>query len=138
MFSKTVDRIIWWQCPWIFLSTLIFYLSITPNPPSAPLFNFPGFDKIAHGLFYFVLSISVFRGFKKIPQDLISHYFMSFGIIFCLIFGLFNEWYQSLIPARTADFWDWAANAVGIIAGTILYIFYKEIIRPNFFEHEVL
>lgn len=32
-------------------------------------------------------------------------------------YGATDEWHQSYVPGRDADPWDWAADAVGAIAG---------------------
>jgi VanZ family protein len=44
------------------------------------------------------------------------------GMAFILFtYGALDEWSQMLVPGRHADFYDWVANAKGVIAGLILH-----------------
>jgi VanZ family protein len=38
-----------------------------------------------------------------------------------LAYGALDEWSQMLVPGRHADFYDWVANAKGIVAGLVLH-----------------
>jgi VanZ family protein len=39
------------------------------------------------------------------------------GILIAAAYGATDEWHQSYVPGRDADPFDWAADAVGAIAG---------------------
>jgi VanZ family protein len=38
-------------------------------------------------------------------------------ILFCSLYGLSDEWHQSLVPGRFADSGDWLADALGALLG---------------------
>jgi VanZ family protein len=42
----------------------------------------------------------------------------------CIGFGLFDEWYQQLIPGRSSDLLDALADAIGASAGFLLVLRY--------------
>jgi hypothetical protein len=109
--------LIFWK-PTIWLA-VISYLSLIPggNFPIIPLFNFPGFDKIVHAGFYFVLCILSIRPFSKIT---IYPYFLSF-ILSSIVGGVIEILQASLTTTRHLDFFDFLANLAGAATGIFFY-----------------
>lgn len=100
---------------------LIFVGGSAPADPSSLQVN----DKVAHAV--------VFFGLALVCAPLAGHWLLRWrpgqrplhGAAWCaaysvLVGGLLELW-QSRIPHRTADVWDWVADAVGaVVAASVL------------------
>jgi VanZ family protein len=87
---------------------------------SLPFGTFRFFDKVAHmaefaglGLF---LSVA-FRG--SLPRKRRGQT-MLLVIAIGLLIGVSDELYQSTVPGRVVDFFDWVADALGILVGSVV------------------
>ncbi|OFX37180.1 MAG: hypothetical protein A2X08_06275 [Bacteroidetes bacterium GWA2_32_17] len=83
--------------------------------------NIPGFDKIIHFTWYFVLTLFVLAGTDKWLGKI---KFISFLIIvlMCVSYGALMEYLQgTLFVARSMDIFDFIANSTGTIVGAILF-----------------
>jgi VanZ family protein len=93
----------------ILYCALIYWLSDQSSLPVAMLFSFQ--DKLIHLSAYFIMGILAWRVFR--------HFFSSrqqlmFAIVaFCSIYGFLDEWHQSFVEGRSADFFDWLADTAG-------------------------
>jgi VanZ family protein len=95
---------------------LIFILS----SGSLPSFRIPipHADKLAHMLVYGVLGYLLGRAAAwgwGWPLGRSAY----FAIIVSSIYGMSDEWHQSLVPGRSVEFTDWAADTVGAALGQI-------------------
>jgi VanZ family protein len=90
---------------------------------SGPSFN----DKWGHFGGYLVLTLCILAGWElTIGRLHARHYFAVW--LAGVVYGAFDEWTQ--IPVgRTCDMNDWAADAIGVLCGIILY----QIFRPMLF-----
>jgi hypothetical protein len=109
--------LIFWK-PTIWLAVIL-YLSLIPGGsfPIIPLFNFPGFDKIVHAVFYFVLCVLFIRPFSKTT---IHPYFLSF-VLSSIVGGVIEILQASLTTTRHLDFFDFSANLAGAATGILFY-----------------
>jgi VanZ family protein len=69
---------------------------------------FPGCDKVVHFIEYSVLGMAL-RYWSDRPRKM----FLTGGIVF----GGLDELHQSLVPGRVTSFWDFVADACGILVG---------------------
>jgi VanZ family protein len=73
----------------------------------------PNIDKLLHSLIYGLLAAATLFAvqgelfFKRPRQAGI------FVILFCLLYGISDEWHQSFIPGRMPSIWDIAADTTG-------------------------
>lgn len=81
--------------------------------------SIPHLDKLVHfGLFLF-LSAFAMSWLKNIQK---SNLYIALLIVFSLgFYGIAIEWLQGRFFGRSADFWDWVADVVGVVAGIVLY-----------------
>lgn len=98
----------------ILWTILIYWLCLLPKSelPTNPLFDFEGFDKIVHFVFYSIMFFLYYVGLgkKRIP----------FIVIFCLAVGISIECLQAYLPINRAfDLWDIVANGVGVLCSII-------------------
>lgn len=90
-------------------SATIYWLSDQPSLPAPMLF--PHQDKLIHLAAYAVMGLLAWRCVSRLPLN--QKTMMVIALIYCLIFAFTDEWHQSYIPGRTADIFDWIADAVG-------------------------
>lgn len=68
-------------------------------------------DKLAHAVEYAVLGFLLARGLGQKKRA------VALAMGAAAIYGLSDEFHQSLVAARDASVWDWAADAMGAAAG---------------------
>jgi VanZ family protein len=117
----------------ILVALIIMYLSLSDlnNLNKVPLFNIPHLDKIVHFGMYFVMMTSILFENRKAIKVL--RHFLLIALI-PLVFGITMEIVQSVLTSyRSGSIWDILFNSAGILASTILWIWFrpfsKEIIR---------
>lgn len=91
----------------------IFYLSSKPHIDRPSLFDFPGADKIAHGLEYGILSAMVAVGIRRSNERVRPS--VQFGVPWAaaVLYGMTDEIHQWFVPGRSCAFSDWIADAAG-------------------------
>lgn len=87
------------------------------NLPTKPFLNIPHFDKMIHFALFFALCILLFKPFKKLET---KYYLLA--PLTSVVFGAGLEWAQrALSHTRSSDFYDFLANAAGIIFALLFY-----------------
>ena len=106
---------------WLFV---IFY-SLFYYSPDSSLIVFKYFDKIIHFFLFFVQTLLILKTFLLYGSNLNSK-FMLIIIFFITLFALLTEIYQSILPMRKFDFFDFLSDFFGIVIA-LFYIkyFYK-------------
>ncbi|MFC1512958.1 VanZ family protein [Thermodesulfobacteriota bacterium] len=97
----------------------IFFMS---NQPGSSLSLPPilGVDKLLHGMAYAVLAASVIHAFPS-WLDRPCGVFAGMGVVlFCLLYGISDEFHQTFIPARTATVGDLVADATGALLWVVV------------------
>jgi VanZ family protein len=100
---------------------IIFYLSNQPGN-FVQLPQIFGLDKLLHFVAYATLAATLFYGLH--PYTHISHRALAIIIVvlFCVLFGISDEYHQSFVPGRTVSGWDVAADACGaLFAAAVWY-----------------
>lgn len=113
---------------WALLWTLFILILCTarmPDTSGASGFFFPGFDKLVHLGFFFILTVLLFMG--KI-QNQHNYTFRSLTIfkIILLTFSLGGaieliQW--QFFPYRSAEWWDLGSDMLGVLMGVFSYVF---------------
>jgi VanZ family protein len=105
--------------PAILFYLLIFFLSSQNGTLRLPG---PALDKIAHliefSLLGFLLSLGYFKTFSFPPAIKSVLVFLT-----GLPLGILDEWHQLFVPGRTSAKADVIADAAGIIAGILIYLY---------------
>lgn len=83
--------------------------------PSVAIPGFWSADKLLHFAAYALLGFLVAHGADR--SGLPPRWAVAIG---CL-YGASDEIHQALVPGRSADPADWAADALGVLAGTFVY-----------------
>ncbi|MDH3217032.1 MAG: VanZ family protein [Candidatus Krumholzibacteria bacterium] len=112
---------------------LIFLLSSIPklNTPGPDFFHK---DKLFHFFEYVVLGVLLCRG---IGRELGPLRFANFGFLVAVAatVGALDEVYQSYIPGREMNIYDWCADAAGASSGVGLFAFVR-LLRTRRASHD--
>ena len=106
---------------------MIFFLSHQPGD----LVRLPpiiGIDKLAHILVYGLLAASFLYGLQQSPLINNKELTCAVVVLFCLLYGIGDEYHQSFIPGRFVSIWDVAADGIGAL---IVVAFWYKYIRAN-------
>lgn len=90
----------------------IFLASHQPGDYLPPLALF-GFDKVLHALAYGALAIAFLYGFAPSLKGVPPWLACCLTILFCLLYGLTDEYHQTMVPGRTFSLGDLAADVFG-------------------------
>ena len=103
---------------------LIVYWIILFTATSIPAQSVPSFgigDKFNHFFAYFILAILLYLTLSFQEKSLfLQRNAALLTIAVVLLYGVLDELHQMLIPGRSAEFLDWAADAVGAICGVLI------------------
>ena len=74
-------------------------------------------DKLAHFVEYGVLGLLVGRSFRHSGPGFLRTFWYGFAIIAAMIVGFCDELYQSTVPGRTRDVYDFLVDVLGATFG---------------------
>lgn len=113
-------------------AVLIFLLSSQPGSSLEEAENFfdflPAADFIAHVFLYFVLAALVhasLRTYLPKRKDLLA----VDTVVFCLLYGVSDEFHQAFVPGRTASALDLLGDVLGATLAVTLWLAFNRIRR---------
>jgi len=106
--------------PVIFYSVIIFCLSSIPNLKT-PLEEF-NFDKVIHIGEYLILGVLGARALTNTQKDYSTTMIFWAVFLFCLFYGISDEFHQSFVVGRVSDWKDALADTIGGLLGAWLYL----------------
>ena len=106
--------------PLVFYAVLIFGISSIPKLPS-PDIGIVFIDKVAHFLEYAVFVILALRAFARPPVAAGGDRLYLIGMLAALVYAVADEYHQSYVPGRTADWYDVIADSLGVWCGAMGY-----------------
>jgi VanZ family protein len=95
----------------LFYCLFLYWLSDQSSLPAPTWFEHQ--DKLHHAGAYFVMGLLAWRSFKHWLSPPIILALLS--IAFCSLYGLSDEWHQSLVVGRESDSADWIADTSGSV-----------------------
>lgn len=107
-------RAAWWSAAGL-CAAAILYLSVIPVPEGPDI---PWLDKAVHLIQYLALAWVLAQALRA--GRLQERPYLTLAWIEATSYGLLVELIQVMLPWRSADLWDAAANAVGAAAGVWL------------------
>jgi len=110
--------------PAILYAALIIVLSSIPILGKPPI-DIWKFDKMIHFVEYAIFAILVFRSISNISPKLNAGHTIVLSLILVGMFAFVDEYYQSYIPGRHSDPFDWLFDFLGA-ALIILYMQYRK------------
>lgn len=106
--------------PWLLLMITITIQSSLSNI-RLPDLGFDFIDKAVHFLVFGMLGWLLARGMSKSNRPILKNHSMIFILVAGGLFGLIDEWHQSMVPGRMADIRDWLADMAGIYLFALYY-----------------
>jgi VanZ family protein len=111
--------------PMIMIMGAIFILSDQPGdtlylPPIS------GIDKLAHALVYGVLAATAIFAFSARYRESRPAMAMVATTLFCLCYGISDEFHQSFVPGRNPSGFDVLADACGALAVCLFWASLKK------------
>ena len=104
----------------IFWALLIFSISSIPHL-SNPVPRFKIVDKVIHyiefGIFGYLLMSALVPTERSLWRKRTA-----LACIIGVLYGFFDETYQSMVPGRAADPYDVAADVLGVLTAVVLWI----------------
>ena len=101
--------------PMVSIMGIIFYLSHQPYD-FALLPPVEGFDKLLHVIAYSILAGTFLYGLQPFTHNFNRSVFNAFVVVlFCIFYGISDEYHQSFIPGRFPSFWDVLADGLGAV-----------------------
>ena len=98
---------------------LIHYVSSMSNPPSIPFIKW---DKALHFIEFSILAIITSRALHRTFRPLSLSWVVVLAGVFGFLYGTIDEYHQSYVPGRQAEFLDAFADAAGAFAGAAMYV----------------
>ena len=98
----------------VFIMGIIFYLSHQPGD-AIHLPQFPGIDKLAHAFAYGCLAGTFLYSLQPYNHGSNRTVIAVVVVLFCITWGIGDEFHQSFIPGRSVSYWDVVADGVGAL-----------------------
>ncbi|MDP3478943.1 MAG: VanZ family protein [Desulfoprunum sp.] len=102
----------------------IFVLSHQPGE-NLPLPALPGIDKVAHLVVYGLLAATLIRAFAQRMRQLRPGPVVMLTVLWCLVYGITDEFHQSFIPGRSVSGLDVLADTVGALLVGVAWLFLR-------------
>ncbi len=96
----------------------IFLLSHQPGE-TLPLPALPGLDKLAHFAVYGLLAATLIRACRPAMRQTRPGRVAAIAIIWCLLYGITDEFHQSFVPGRFAGVGDILADTLGALTVSV-------------------
>ena len=122
--SPPFKRFAYYWLPVLLYCLLIFIQSSFPASEYVSEFDFS--DKLLHVGAYAVLGFLLYRAFSAMDNGATTARFIAMSIFLTALYGASDEIHQYFVPSRSAEFLDFAADAIGGILGVMTaMIIYK-------------
>ena len=108
--------------PVLLLMGTIFFLSHQPGTQLQLPYIF-GLDKLSHGVAYATLAAAMLYAAPRKALFLQPWRVGALIVLFCLLYGMTDEYHQSFIPGRVPSFGDIIADVTG--AGLLVFLWLR-------------
>ena len=122
--NPALNNFFFYWLPVLVYCLAIFVQSSFPATEHIPEFDFS--DKLLHAGAYAVLGMLLYRAFDAMHKRPSTVSLVLVSIFLTALYGAGDEVHQYFVPARSAEFLDFAADTVGGIIGvTMAAAFFK-------------
>jgi VanZ family protein len=123
--NPSLSKFFFYWLPILLYCLLIFIQSSFPASEHVPEFDFS--DKLLHVGAYAVLGFLLYRAFSAMDKGATIVRLIAMSIFLTALYGASDEIHQYFVPSRSAEFLDFAADAIGGILGVMTaVIIYKK------------
>lgn len=119
---------LWYWAPVFGYAALIFYFSSQSHPEE----QLPQFlmqevsDKVLHAVEYAVLGVLCYRGFRWAAGPAAARRAVLLSIAVASAYAMTDELHQFFVPSREASSWDWVADTIGAVIGSVSWSYVAE------------
>jgi len=98
---------------------MILFIATTLPAERLPSLGFT--DKLDHFIGYFILAflVNLMLMYQRKSKFLFERAPFA-TVVICLFYGVVDELHQLFIPGRSAETWDWVADALGTLTGVLI------------------
>lgn len=111
--------------PLIAVMGIIFFLSNQPGD-SLDLPDIPDLDKGLHCIVYGVLALSALFAVPEYKYQANPFWVSLLVVLFCLLYGISDEFHQSFIPGRFPSVLDLVADTIGAVVVVLVWFRMKK------------
>lgn len=97
----------------------IFLMSSQPATEEPGFWMPPHADKVVHAVIFGILSCLLFTALYKSGAS--AGAALILAIVLTSLYGVTDEWHQSMVAGRTTDIYDWVADTIGAMSAFILF-----------------
>ncbi len=108
-----------WSPPVLWSITIYYFSSLPGSAIHLPPIE--SIDKVIHILVFAVLNLLVQRGCGKTGGGKRA---FRWGVLYSVAYGLVDEIHQYFVPGRFADPFDFAADVLGVVLSSWIYLRY--------------
>jgi len=113
-------RLFYFFLPAVLFAGIIFAIS-SLSYVSVPKLGIHFEDKLLHALEYFIFGFLLVRALYFGKPNSVPVKLLYFAVFIGLLYGASDEFHQYFVPGRTCEFWDWLADAIGVVSGSFVY-----------------
>ena len=112
-----------WRCYWapFAWAAVLFVLSSIPDL-HPPIHISRWDDKYGHILIYIPLGFLLMRSLMSSSRQIAIRRLAVLAVLLGTAYGIFDELHQYFVPGRSTDWLDVAADCLGTILGSIIYL----------------
>ena len=104
---------------------IIFFLSNQPGD-SLELPDIPDLDKVLHSIAYGVLALSALFAVPEQKYQAKPYQISLLVVLFCLLYGISDEFHQSFVPGRFSSVRDLVADTIGAVVVAFIWFRMKK------------
>jgi VanZ family protein len=108
--------------PLITVMGIIFFLS-SQLGDSIDLPDIPDLDKGLHSIAYGVLALSVLFAVPEQQYQANPYWISGLVVLFCLLYGISDEFHQSFVPGRFPSVLDLVADTIGAVV--VVFVWFR-------------
>jgi hypothetical protein len=118
--STTPNLNLFYRLPFIIACFAIFWNSFLPSLLDELIF--PYSDNFFHAAAYAIIALLIARDLKEEKSLWYMWQIKVASIAFATFYGIFDKIYQFFVPSRICSIWDIAADGVGSLLFSIIYL----------------
>ncbi len=118
--NPSFRKFFFYWLPVLLYCLFIFIQSSLPASEHMPDFDFS--DKLLHVGAYAVFGLLLYRAFNTMDKRTSTVRLVIMSILLTALYGASDEIHQYFVPSRSAEFLDFAADAIGGILGAMLAV----------------
>lgn len=113
--------------PWAMWAAGLAFLMLLPSE-SFPESKLLSYDKLGHfGVFLIFTLLLSFAFTRHMPPSGSKIKRLTIALTISIVYGIALELLQQAVPGRMADIYDFIANTIGAVTGTIVFVRFTKI-----------